>query len=163
MSLKPEESLVLDAVRNNGRASIRDIAGKTGIAETTARDILHRLERTKVVRGYGADINPEALGIRTRTWLIVSMPDDDPERALEILHKDLGVERTCLLPDRPDCIGVWMSAASGARLAVKMATWAQHGLRVLEQHPLCGMENVGRKDLQEEDPETWFRLMRLEV
>jgi Lrp/AsnC family leucine-responsive transcriptional regulator len=54
---------LLDELQSNGRASYADLAKKAGLSPSAAAERMRRLEDAGVIRGYHADIDPEALGL----------------------------------------------------------------------------------------------------
>jgi Lrp/AsnC family transcriptional regulator, leucine-responsive regulatory protein len=57
------DRLILTAVSQNGRASLKEIAACAGLSSPSAAERLRRLEERGVIRGYCADIDPKALGL----------------------------------------------------------------------------------------------------
>src|SRR5258708_3799994 len=54
---------LLDELQSNARASYADLAKKSGLSPSAAAERMRRLEDAGVVRGYRAEIDPEALGL----------------------------------------------------------------------------------------------------
>lgn len=159
--LREEELRVLETVRHDARISIRELAVRVGLPETTARDILHRLERSGVVQGYRAVVDPDALGATARAFLVLHLPEQGAEDAVARICADPSVQRANLLPERPDCLAVWVGAPDGNALAVKLARWSTTlRVRVEESHLLCELDEPVRQDLREEAPDTWFTILK---
>lgn len=159
--LREEELRVLETLRRDARISIRELAVRVGLPETTARDILHRLERSGVVQGYRAAIDPEAIGAAVRAFLVLHLPDQGAEDAIARIAADPAVQRVNLLPERPDCLAVWAAAPDGNALAVKLARWSVAlRVRVEESHTLCELDEPVRQDLREEAPDAWFTILK---
>ena len=57
------DRLILAAVAQNGRAALKEIAACMGLSSPSAAERLRRLEERGIIRGYGADIDPKALGL----------------------------------------------------------------------------------------------------
>lgn len=57
-----EDRLLLEALVEDGRASHRDLATRTGISLATVNRRVHRLENSGVIRGYHALLSAEAAG-----------------------------------------------------------------------------------------------------
>jgi Lrp/AsnC family transcriptional regulator, leucine-responsive regulatory protein len=53
---------LLEALRDDPRLSISELARRTGISAPTARARVQRMERRGVIRGYRLDLDPAALG-----------------------------------------------------------------------------------------------------
>jgi len=52
---------ILKELQENGRISIVELAGRIHLTKTPCAERVRRLERTGVIRGYRADLNPDAL------------------------------------------------------------------------------------------------------
>jgi Lrp/AsnC family leucine-responsive transcriptional regulator len=84
MALPPETSPLLDDVgrkllaelQSNARASFADLARKSGLSPSAAAERLRRMEDAGVIRGYRADIDPEALGLGVTA--MIRMTADGP-------------------------------------------------------------------------------------
>ena len=53
---------ILDELQNDGRISYRDLGERIGLSAPAATERVRRLERTGVITGYTATIEPAALG-----------------------------------------------------------------------------------------------------
>ena len=58
---------LLKALVADGRASHRTLATKTGLSLATVNRRVRRLEKTRVIRGYTAQIDPDAVGLALTT------------------------------------------------------------------------------------------------
>ena len=86
----------------DGRASYTDLAERVGLSVSAAHQRVRRLEQRDVIRGYGARIDADALGLPLTAFVSVkpidtSEPDDVPERlaglaAIEACHSVAGEE-----------------------------------------------------------------------
>ena len=86
----------------DGRASFTDLAERVGLSVSAAHQRVRRLEQRGVIRGYGARIDADALGLPLTAFVSVkpidpSEPDDVPERlaglaAIEACHSVAGEE-----------------------------------------------------------------------
>src|SRR5262249_35473829 len=84
MPSTPEASPLLDEIARkllrelqaNARASYADLAKKAGLSPSAAAERMRRLEDAGVVRGYHADIDPEALGLGITA--LIRMTADGP-------------------------------------------------------------------------------------
>ena len=86
----------------DGRASYTDLAERVGLSVSAAHQRVRRLEQRGVIRGYGARIDPDALGLPLTAFVSVKpidpgAPDDVPERlaglgAIEACHSVAGEE-----------------------------------------------------------------------
>lgn len=72
--------LVLD-----GRATLSSLAEKAGLSISAVQSRVRRLESRKVIRGYSAKVDPEAVGQNLAAFVAItpldpSQPDDAPAR-----------------------------------------------------------------------------------
>ncbi|HEX6930328.1 MAG TPA: Lrp/AsnC family transcriptional regulator [Gammaproteobacteria bacterium] len=64
---------ILRLLRNNARISNKSLAAKTGIAPSTCLGRVRRLERSGVIAGYHAELNPVAVGVRIQAMVGIRM------------------------------------------------------------------------------------------
>lgn len=86
----------------DGRMSFTDLAKRTGLSVSAVHSRVRRLEQRGVIRGYHADVDPEALDLALTAFVSVkpidpAAPDDAPERlrgiaAIEACHSVAGDE-----------------------------------------------------------------------
>jgi len=74
----------------DGRASFTDLAERVGLSVSAAHQRVRRLEQRGVIRGYGARVDPEALGLPLTAFVSVkpidpAEPDDVPDRLAGLL------------------------------------------------------------------------------
>ena len=67
------DRVLLDRLRNNARVSNKELAAAAGVAPSTALERTRRLQADGVVRGYHADVSPEALGARLQALVAVTL------------------------------------------------------------------------------------------
>ncbi len=86
----------------DGRMSFTDLAKATGLSVSAVHSRVRRLEQRGVIRGYHADVDPQALDLALTAFVSVkpidpAAPDDAPERlrhltAIEACHSVAGEE-----------------------------------------------------------------------
>jgi Lrp/AsnC family transcriptional regulator, leucine-responsive regulatory protein len=91
----------------DGRATLAELAGSTGLSVSAVQSRVRRLESRGVVSGYSARINPEAVGHLLSAFVAItpldpSQPDDAPARLqhigeIESCHSVAGEESYILL------------------------------------------------------------------
>ena len=64
---------ILARLRNDARISNKALAASVGVAPSTALERTRRLEADGVLRGYHADVAPEAIGARLQALVAVSL------------------------------------------------------------------------------------------
>jgi Lrp/AsnC family leucine-responsive transcriptional regulator len=70
---------------HNGRATLRQLADATGLSVSAVQARVRRLETDGVIRGYRAEVDPEALGLPLAAIVAITpldpaQADDAPER-----------------------------------------------------------------------------------
>jgi Lrp/AsnC family leucine-responsive transcriptional regulator len=91
----------------DGRATLASLAGAAGLSVSATQARVRRLEQRGVIRGYAADVDPEALGLPLAAFIAITpldpaQPDDAPERlkalpAVEACYSVAGDESYLLL------------------------------------------------------------------
>lgn len=79
---------ILGALQRDARSTYADIGERVGLAPSSVHERVRKLEAARVLRGYHADIDPEAVGLSvtalvSATPLDPRQPDDLPARVLE--------------------------------------------------------------------------------
>ena len=93
---------IIRLLAEDGRRSYTDLAKDTGLSVSAVHQRVRRLEKRGVVRGYHADVDPEAVGLALTAFVSIkpidpAAPDDAPERlkhlaAIEACHSVAGDE-----------------------------------------------------------------------
>jgi Lrp/AsnC family transcriptional regulator, leucine-responsive regulatory protein len=86
----------------DGRMSFTELARRTGLSVSAAQQRVRRLEQRGVIRGYGAVVSPEEIGLPLTAFVSIkpfdpAAPDDAPDRlahlsAIEACHSVAGDE-----------------------------------------------------------------------
>lgn len=100
--MEDTDAEILRLLSRDGRMSFTDLAKQTGLSVSAVHSRVRRLEQRGVIRGYRAEIDPEALDLALTAFVSVkpidpSAPDDAPERlagisAIEACHSVAGDE-----------------------------------------------------------------------
>jgi len=96
--LDPRDLEILAALQQDGRATYADVARRVGLSASSVHERVRKLEQQGVIRGYRAEVEPEAVGLFV-TAIVAVMPldpkqaDDLPERIVEF-------------PEVEDCLSV---------------------------------------------------------
>jgi Lrp/AsnC family leucine-responsive transcriptional regulator len=74
---------------SDGRATLATLAAAAGLSVSATQARVRRLEQRGVIRGYSADVDPEALGLPLAAFVAITpldpaQPDDAPERLAEL-------------------------------------------------------------------------------
>jgi len=102
---------LLDELQSNGRASYADLAKKAGLSPSAAAERMRRLEDAGVIRGYRADVDPEALGLRV-TALIRMTADGAQYRPLLAFLEGNDQVRECYHVTGGDALMIKVLASS---------------------------------------------------
>ena len=79
---------ILSLLQENGRATLGEIAEQVGLAPSSVHERVRKLEQGGAIKGYRAEVDPEALGLFVTALVSVMpldprQPDDLPDRVLE--------------------------------------------------------------------------------
>jgi Lrp/AsnC family leucine-responsive transcriptional regulator len=79
---------ILAALQEDGRATFADLGKRVGLAPSSVHERVRKLEQAGVIRGYRADLDPEAVGLFVTALISVTpldpkQPDDLPDRVRE--------------------------------------------------------------------------------
>ena len=73
------DARILQLLQNNARMSNKELAAKAGIAQSTCLERVRRLLDEKILRGFHADVAPEALGIGIEAMIAIRLSKHDAE------------------------------------------------------------------------------------
>ncbi len=85
----------ISILMDNGRATWSDVAGELGMSGPAAAERIHRLEEQGVIKGYSANVDPEAVGCGLTAFVSLSL--DRPE------HKEQFLKRVAEVQEIQDC------------------------------------------------------------
>lgn len=77
---------ILSILESEGRISILDLAERVGLSPTPCGRRVRRLEDEGVIRGYGARIEPRALGLQIGAFISVRLGRVGPEGTAQFLR-----------------------------------------------------------------------------
>ena len=105
---------LIDLLRVNGRASYAELARKVGLSAPAVHERVNKLESSGIIRGYRAEIDPEAIGLTVTAVIgVVQDSSGDTDGILDALqqHKEIescyfmAGEESFLLKARVSSIG----------------------------------------------------------
>lgn len=101
---------IIAALQEDARATYTQVAKRVGLSASSVHERVRKLEQGGVIRGYRADVDPEAIGLYVTALIAVlpldpTQPDDLPERAVDF-------------PEVEDCFSV----AGEANYVLKVRT-----------------------------------------
>lgn len=84
-SLDQIDRRILSILTDDGRASVASIARAVGLSPPSVAERVRRLEEAEIIKGYGARINPQAVGLPLAVYLRVRPVPGQLHRVVEIL------------------------------------------------------------------------------
>jgi Lrp/AsnC family transcriptional regulator, leucine-responsive regulatory protein len=97
---------IVSLLARDGRMSFTELARRTGLSVSAAQQRVRRLEQRGVIKGYGAVVSAEGIGLPLTAFVSIkpfdpAAPDDAPERlahltAIEACHSVAGNENYIL-------------------------------------------------------------------
>lgn len=88
---------IIDALRADGRLSVRALADQAHISRANAYARLERLQRDGVITGFTVTVDPDRMGLATSAFVSVSIEQDSWRRVAQTLSAIPGVERVALV------------------------------------------------------------------
>jgi len=84
---------LVELLRNNARLSYAELARQVGLSAPAVHERVGKLEATGVLRGYHADVEPEAIGLGVTALIgVVQDPTADMDAVLDALRAIQEVE-----------------------------------------------------------------------
>src|SRR5947209_13898509 len=82
------DAAILAALEEDARATFAEIGKRVGLAPSSVHERVRKLEHSGVIKGYRAEVHPEAIGLFVTALVSVmpldpKQPDDLPDRVLE--------------------------------------------------------------------------------
>ena len=77
---------ILDALVDDARTSIADLARSVGLSPPSVSERIKRLEEVGVIEGYTLTINPKALGLPIAAWLRIRPIPGQLQKVADILR-----------------------------------------------------------------------------
>jgi DNA-binding Lrp family transcriptional regulator len=73
---------ILAELQEDGRRTVTELAGKVGLSLSPCHRRLRELERSGVIRGYRAVVDPESVGLAFQALVFVTMRQEDRDTLL---------------------------------------------------------------------------------
>jgi Lrp/AsnC family leucine-responsive transcriptional regulator len=88
MTVDARDLRILAALQRDARATFAEVGREAGLAPSSVHERVRKLEQAGVIRGYRAEVDPEALGFHVTALVSVmpldpKQPDDLPDRVRE--------------------------------------------------------------------------------
>ncbi|WP_354111691.1 Lrp/AsnC family transcriptional regulator [Bradyrhizobium sp. S3.12.5] len=77
---------ILDALADDARMSIADLARSVGLSSPSVSERIKRLEEVGVIEGYTLAINPKALGLPVAAWLRIRPIPGQLQKVADVLR-----------------------------------------------------------------------------
>jgi Lrp/AsnC family leucine-responsive transcriptional regulator len=85
-SIDATDAKILRILSEDARISIAELARLVGLSAPSVAERMKRLEEAGIIQGYGARINPAALGLPLTAWLRVRPVPGELARVADILR-----------------------------------------------------------------------------
>jgi Lrp/AsnC family transcriptional regulator, leucine-responsive regulatory protein len=89
--LDPIDRRLIDLLRGNARLSYAELARQVGLSAPAVHERVGKLETAKIIRGYRADVDPDAIGLAV-TALIGVVQEGHADHLLDELYRMPEVE-----------------------------------------------------------------------
>lgn len=86
MNIDPISWQILNELQQDGRISIKALAGKIGLSLPATSERIRRLEEAGVINGYRATVSPEAVGYGVTTVIGMTTMQPDKKRLIDLLE-----------------------------------------------------------------------------
>lgn len=110
MNIDPVSWKILNAVQQDGRISIKALAGEVGLSLPATSERLKRLEEAGIISGYRAVVYPESVGYGVTAVIGMTTPQPDKARLIEALSE---------MPEVIECLHVTGQDSYLLRVVVK--------------------------------------------
>lgn len=114
--MEDTDRLIVTALVEDGRISYTDLAERVGLSVSAVHQRVRRLEQRKIINGYSARVDYDALGLSMTAFIAIrpidaSAPDDAPERLahlteIEACYSVAGDDNYLLLVRVPNPVGL---------------------------------------------------------
>lgn len=93
--MDPTDRRLIELLRANARLSYAELARQVGLSAPAVHERVGKLEASGVIRGYRADVEPEAVGLGVTALIgIVKTPNSEVDDVVAALH-DLPEIESC--------------------------------------------------------------------
>lgn len=125
--MDPVDCRLLDLLRGNARLSYAELARQVGLSAPAVHERVGKLEASGVIRGYHADVEPEAIGLGVTALIgIVNQPNTEMDEIVAALRE---------LPEIESCY--FLAGEESFLLKVRASTIAEleHLIARLQRTP----------------------------
>ena len=116
---------IIAALQDDARATYADVGTRVGLSASSVHERVRKLEQQRVIRGYRAVVDPEAIGLFVTALIAASpldprQPDDLPDRVREF-------------PEVQDCYSVAGEANYVLKVRTRTTTELEELIRRLRE------------------------------
>ena len=86
---------ILQALLSKGRSTFAELAAQVGLTAPTVHDRVKKLERTGIIEGYSASVNPSALGYEISAFIAITTTAGVTTRDYESRLGDISEIQEC--------------------------------------------------------------------
>ncbi|WP_232685956.1 Lrp/AsnC family transcriptional regulator [Halobacterium zhouii] len=104
MELDDTDREILRALQADGRTPFSEIARRIDMSSATVHDRVNRMEEAGVIRGYHADVDPDAVGLDTSAIVGLRVEQGRENETLERLADIEGVQELTLTTGEWDIV-----------------------------------------------------------
>lgn len=79
---------IIEILQSDGRISMKDLGKIVGLTSPAVSERVKRLEEAKVIEGYKAIVNPDALGRVIKAFIHISLPSNNYDDFINAARKD---------------------------------------------------------------------------
>lgn len=122
---------LIDLLRTSARMSYAELARQVGLSAPAVHERVGKLEANGVIRGYRADIEPEAVGLGVTALIGVKAAGADIEDVVAALHE---------LPEVESCY--FLAGEESFLLKVRVSTIAELEKLIVRLHRTAGVAST---------------------
>ncbi|QDX41628.1 Lrp/AsnC family transcriptional regulator [Salarchaeum sp. JOR-1] len=104
MDLDDTDRAILQALQEDARVPFSEIARRIDMSSATVHDRVKRMEEEGVIRGYHADVDPEAIGYGLSAIVGLRVEQGREDEALDLLKSIDGVQEITLTTGEWDIV-----------------------------------------------------------
>lgn len=125
--LDPVDARIVALLAQDARITMADLARRVGLSAPSVSERVRRLEEAGVIEGYGARVNPAALGLTLSAWLRIR-PVPGELRQVATLLGEIDAIVECDRVTGEDCFVARVHVASVAELEAVIDRIAPHAM-----------------------------------
>ena len=112
--INPKDERLLEALKNNARLSISELARQLGVSRTTAQQRLQRLEKTGVITGYALRLGNEYLDSSIHAHVNLKVEPLHSSNIITALKENPRIETLYTVSGKIDMIAIVIAPSASA-------------------------------------------------